>query len=42
MDYAATRLEGRFESVYHPIRGSDAEPLTQTPFTQNSGHPLRV
>lgn len=34
MDHAATRLEGRIESVYHPIRGTDAQPLTTNEYAQ--------
>lgn len=40
MDHAAAKLERGIEPVYHHVRGSDAYPLTETPFTQNSGHPL--
>ena len=39
MDHAPAKLEGRIEPVYHHVRGADACPLTETPFTQNSGHP---
>lgn len=40
MDPAHSGLEGSTDPVYHPVRRPDEQPLTQTPFTQNSGHAL--
>ena len=38
MDNAHSGLESSADSIYHPVRGPDEQHLTQTPFTQNSGH----
>jgi hypothetical protein len=32
-------LESGANSLYYPVRRPDEQPLTETPFTQNSGHP---
>ena len=39
MDDANQRLESSTKPIYNPVRRSYAERLTETPFTQNSGHP---
>lgn len=39
-DNAITKLESRTQPVYHYVRWSDAYPITESPFTQNSAHPL--
>ena len=40
MDLAHSGLEGCTDPIYYPVRRPDEQRLTQTPFTQNSGHAL--
>ena len=40
VDHAGAKLETRAEPIYHSIWEKDANQLTLTLFTQNSGHPL--
>src|SRR5690554_4778940 len=41
MDHADPRLEGRPDSIYHPVRGADPSGVNNIPFTQKFGHALR-
>ena len=41
MDNADSGLESGADSLYYPVRRPNEQPLTETPFTQNSGHPRR-
>jgi integrase len=38
MDHAYSGLESSTDPIYYPVRRPDEQRLTQTPFTQNSGH----
>jgi hypothetical protein len=42
MDHADSGLESGADSLYYPVRRPDEQPLTNTPFTQNSGHPPKA
>lgn len=42
MDHANPKLESGTNSIYYPVRRPNGRTLTQTPFTQNSGHPRMV